>query len=72
MSAAKKRQTTRAEQEKLLEEFFKNLGNERFWDMPSFLKVKILVNLIALQMKIMMKKVLPMRRKSKQIYKKQI
>ena len=30
MSAAKKQQTTRAEQEKLLEEFFKNLGNETF------------------------------------------
>ena len=30
MSAAKKWQTTRAEQEKLLEEFYENLGNETF------------------------------------------
>ena len=30
MSAAKKPQTTRAEQKKLLEEFYKNLGNETF------------------------------------------
>ena len=30
MSAAKKRQTTRAEQEKLLEEVYENLGNETF------------------------------------------
>ena len=30
MSAAKKRRTTTAEQEKLLEEFYKNLGNETF------------------------------------------
>ena len=30
MSAAKKQRTTRAEQEKLLEEFYENLGNETF------------------------------------------
>ena len=30
MSAAKKRRTTRADQEKLLEEFNENLGNETF------------------------------------------
>ena len=30
MSAAKKRRTTTDEQEKLLEEFYKNLGNETF------------------------------------------
>ena len=30
MSAAKKRQTTRAEEEKLLEEFYENLGHETF------------------------------------------
>ena len=30
MSAAKKQRTTRAEEEKLLEEFYKNLGNETF------------------------------------------
>ena len=39
--------------------------------MSSLVKGKILVNVIALQMKITMKKVLPMRRNSKQIYKKQ-
>ena len=30
MSAAKKRQTTRAEEEKLLEEFYENLGHKTF------------------------------------------
>ena len=30
MSAAKKQRRTRAEQEKLLEEFYENLGNETF------------------------------------------
>ena len=54
MPAAKKRRTTRAEQEKLLEEFYKNLGNETFLGHASIGEGEVLVNLIALQMKITM------------------
>ena len=36
-----------------------------FWDMPSLVKGKILVNLTALQMKITMSKVLPMKEEIK-------
>ena len=43
-----------------------------FWDMPSLVNDKIMINLIAPQMKITMKKVLPMRRELTQIYKKKI
>ena len=52
--------------------FIKIQEMKLFWDMPSLVNDKIMINLIALQIKITMKKVLPMRRKLKQIYKKKI
>ena len=64
MSAAKKDEQPELNKRSYWKSFTKIQEMKLFWDMPSLVKGKILVNLIALQMKITMKKVMPMRRKS--------